>query len=286
MSSRLSTLSRIVMAGCGSMGLPMARALHTSGFATYGFDVRPIAEFPAFSDRMLPSLDDLSSDDTLWLVVRDQQQINDICFGKFAVYNKNYYPQLLVVSSTISPKFIDELAQKLPDDVTLIDAPMSGAPIAAIEKTLTFMVGGDTATIERLMPAFNAMGTNIYHLGDTGQGMLAKVLNNYVAACNVISVRKSIAHAQQLGMPADRLLEVVNRSSGNNWFANKIDAIDWSHESYEPGNTIGILEKDVTAALDVIDSLYDGGSTDSQQDDFGHAMISALRTLPAMPERD
>ena len=278
-------LSRIVMAGCGAMGLPMASALYASGFDTYGFDVRPPAEFPSFRQRMLTSLDELGGNDTLWLVVRDQHQINDICFEKFAVYNKTAYPQLLVVSSTISPKYIDELAKKLPADVMLIDAPMSGAPIAAIEKTLTFMVGGNTTTVGGLMPAFNAMGTNIYHLGETGQGMLAKVLNNYVAACNVISVRKSLAHAVELGMPVENLLTVVNQSSGSNWFANKIDAIDWSHESYQPDNTIGILEKDVTAALDVIDGIY-SENNEQAKDDFGHAMLAALKTLPDMPSNN
>lgn len=278
--------SRIIVAGCGAMGLPMAVALRSVGFDTYGFDVRPMAEFPDFHEHMLPALDGLRTDDTLLVVVRNQHQINDICFAENAVYKKNDYPRTLIVSSTVSPRYIHDLQQQLPGDVDLIDAPMSGAPIAARECNLSFMIGGSQTGVTSLMPAFEAMGTNIFHLGTTGQGMLAKVLNNYVAACNVISVRKSLAHAEQLGMPADKLLEVINRSSGSNWFSNRIDAIDWSHEDYHPGNTIGILEKDVTAALDVIDSIYKEQTTATGRDEFGHAMLATLLELPPIPDRN
>lgn len=283
-------LSRIIVAGCGAMGLPMAMALKSADFDVFGYDVRPIAEFPDFREHMLASLQGLRSDDTLLLVVRDQQQISDICFGEIAVFRQNDYPHTLVISSTVSPRYISELKQQLPDDVELIDAPMSGAPIAARECNLSFMLGGNETAIKQLMPALQCMGTNIFHLGPIGQGMLAKVLNNYVAACNVISLRKSLAHAAQLGMPADKLLEVINNSSGSNWFSNRIDAIDWSHEDYRPDNTIGILEKDVTAALDVIDSLYNGQSNNpfstTEHDEFGHAMLSSLKNLPSMPDRE
>ena len=119
------------------MGLPMAEALRSAGFDCYGFDVRPLTEFPTFQDRMLHSLEGLGTEDTLWLVVRDQYQIDDICFGQFAVFKQNDYPKILVVSSTISPRFIAKLQKVLPDDVTLVDANLSGAPVAAIEKLAT-----------------------------------------------------------------------------------------------------------------------------------------------------
>lgn len=283
-------LSRIIVAGCGAMGLPMAIALRSAGFDALGFDVRPKSEFPDFQQYMLDSLDGLHSDDILLIVVRDQYQIQDICFGDHAVYKKGSYPQRLIISSTVSPRYIESLHQHLPGDVNLIDAPMSGAPVAARQRNLSFMIGGEKSEVAALMPAFNAMGKNIFHLGETGQGMLAKVLNNYIAACNVISVRKSLAHAEQLGMPADKLLDVVNSSSGSNWFSNRMDAIDWSHENYQPDNTIGILEKDVIAALDVIDNTYQqhGRQHDTavSRDDFGHALLASLKTIPALPEKN
>lgn len=273
----------------------MAEALHAGaeGFDTYGYDVRPIAEFPTFKDRMLPSLTNLESNDILVLVVRNQEQISELCFDNPGIYNnkKDDYPKLLVVSSTVSPRYITWLQEELPDDVSLVDAPMSGAPIAARDRSLTFMVGGDTGATDRLKPAFDVMGNNSFFLGATGQGMLAKVLNNYIAACNVISVRKSLAHAAALGMTSDTLLAVVNKSSGANWFSSNLDRIDWCAEEYEPGNTIGILEKDVTAALDVVNGLYTEGEvetlpTDTGFDDFGQNLLSALHLLPAMPSNN
>ena len=154
--------SRITVAGCGAMGLPMAVALRAAGFDAYGFDIRPITEFPDFSDYMLPTLDGLRTDDTLLVVVRNQHQINDICFNENAVFKKNNYPHTLIISSTVSPRYIQELQQKLPADVDLIDAPMSGAPIAARECNLSFMIGGSETSVTTLMPAFNSMGTSIF----------------------------------------------------------------------------------------------------------------------------
>jgi len=263
------------------MGLPMAEALLTNNnainYETFGYDIRPPDEFGEFQNRMLPALTDLLPSDVLLLVVRSSQQISDICFGDPGVYNKDSYPKVLIVSSTVSPRFILELNQQLPDDVQLIDAPMSGAPVAARNRTLTFMVGGDQAKVDELTPLFDVMGKHTFKLGDTGQGMLAKVLNNYIAASSVVSVRNSLAQAERLGMPSDTLLQVVNLSSGGNWFAANLENIDWCSETYDPTNTIGILEKDVTAALDVMNH----NQPDTNQ--FGHALLDALREIPSMP---
>lgn len=259
------------------MGLPMAEALLKDNNDVYGYDVRPPDEFHGFADRMLPEIGNLQASDILLLVVRNSNQISEICFGDPGVYQKETYPRLLVVSSTVSPRYILELRQKLPDDVQLVDAPMSGAPVAARNRTLTFMLGGDTDAIQRLQPLVDAMGTHSFVLGETGQGMLAKVLNNYIAASSVVSVRNGLAHAEKLGMSPATLLKVINLSSGGSWFSSKFEDIEWRSEEYDPENTIGILEKDVTAALDVIDHEQ------PVSDAFGQSLLYSLRHLPAMP---
>jgi len=86
------------------------------------------------------------------------------------------------------------------------------------------------------------------------------------------------------------LLDVVQRSSGQNWFASNIDKIDWGHEVYSQDNTIGILEKDVLAAIDAMrDPASDDGdfaTDDSSGEKFGNAIIEALRQIPSIPGRD
>ncbi len=266
------------------MGLPMAKRLANDGFNVSGFDIkpwktRPYQFTPKSSDTVtlnaLTGLTNLSLETILVLVVRDEQQILDVCFEQQAVYTHCIYPLTLVICSTVSTKCIERLAKRLPKDVTLVDAPMSGAPYSAASGSLTFMLGGQTDDIEPLMPMFRSMGHHVHHLGPVGTGMAAKVLNNYVAASSVVTVRRALHWASMEGINVAKLLDVMAQSSGSTWYGNNIQKIDWSKQSYDSQNTIGILEKDVRCALD---SQFMPG------DEFDNALLLALKALPGFPD--
>lgn len=263
-----------VVVGCGSMGLPMAIQLRKAGFDVNAFDVRPNEEFPGMETHMLGDLDGLNENSVLLIVVRDSEQIMDVCFDSQAVFARSVYPKTVVVSSTVSPRFIDVLRQRLPSDVELVDAPMSGAPYRADDGTLTFMIGGQQTVIDRLMPAFEVMGQDIHVMGDVGQGMLTKVMNNYVAACSVVAVRRTLDRAAENGLTPKKLLAVMRSSSGSSWFGDNLDKINWSTETYAADNTIGILEKDVKCAVDAT----------THDDEFDLMLLKALRDLPEFPD--
>jgi len=264
-----NTLS-VVVAGCGDMGLPMAQQLLKNGFYVQGYDVRPSVEFGEFKAHMLAVPEFTDPEAVLIVVVRDAQQIRDFCFDDQAVYAQSVYPRTLVISSTVSPRLITELRERLPADVDLVDAPMSGATYSAENGTLTFMLGGECEIVDRLQPLFAAMGDVIHYMGSSGQGMLTKVLNNYVAATSVVAVRRSLQRAQIEGLDPEHLLSVMASSSGSTWFGNNHERIYWSSEGYTPGNTIGIVEKDVRSSLDM---------TSIQTDAFDEALLQALRDL-------
>ena len=238
------------------MGLPMARSLLAAGFEVYGFDVRPVEEFGDFAGRMIADPAAFAARcPTVISVVRDISQTLDLCFEKQALFAGAARPRRLVISSTVSPRFLGELAARLPEGTELIDAPMSGAPVAAREARLTFMVGGAEPVVGELMPLFQAMGREVHHLGGLGAGMTVKVVNNFVAASSVVAVRHAIAAAQALGVAPEVLTGVMAQSSGATWFGDNLAAIDWAAEGYAPENTIGILEKDVTSFMDALADL-------------------------------
>lgn len=265
----------IGIAGCGTMGLPMAQALLAGGFDVYGFDVRPSKEFADFSSRMTTNPHEFSDQcDIVLCVVRDEQQVLDLCFDDQAIFQSSAPPHTFILSSTISPRFVHELGEKLPANVSLIDAPMSGAPLAAIAATLTFMVGGPKQTVDSLQPLFAAMGNKTHHLGDLGAGMIAKVLNNFVAASTVVAVRNVLHHAGNLGLDEQILLDVMQQSSGQTWFGSNFNKIDWADQAYSNSNTIGILEKDVRAFINALEG---------DPEPLHKAIIAALQTLPQLP---
>ncbi|MEQ8226952.1 MAG: NAD(P)-dependent oxidoreductase [Rhodospirillales bacterium] len=259
------------IAGCGTMGLPMAECLLSAGIDVWGHDVRNLDEFGAFAPRMIEDAGAFAAKcDIVFSVVRDTDQTDALCFGDQGILRRDGRPDMFVTCSTLSPRYVADLAGRIPAGIAFADAPMSGAPYRAAKGTLTFMAGGTDGDINRLMPLFRIMGDTIHHLGDVGSGMTCKVLNNFVGVIGVVAVRKALASAATLGLDRRRLLDVMRLSSGSTWFGDNIDAIDWSRQGYDPGNTIGIIEKDVKAYLDALDGA---------EGPFETALLDELRRL-------
>lgn len=257
------------------MGLPMAQALRAGGYDVIGHDVRPVREFGDFQDRMVMDPGEFAARaDVVISVVRDIGQTDSLCTGEQAVFLGPDAPHTLVVSSTLSPRYLPQLRAALPEHVRMMDAPMSGAPHAARAGALSFMLGGDEETVDWLMPLYECMGDHIFRLGGLGTGMTAKVLNNYVACSSVAVVRRSYARALALGMDLEALRDVMRASSGSTWFGNHFYDIDWSREGYAKTNTVGILEKDVMASLDAVSELPEVAG-----DAFDEAILAAIRGI-------
>ncbi len=272
----------IGVAGCGAMGLPMAQALHRAGVDVWGFDVRDLrqqADVGDFVARLQPDAALFAKHlDVLISVVRDEAQTRALLFNEQALLRAPKPPRTVVISSTLSPRFVLQLRREPDADglahIALVDAPMSGAPHAAQQASLSFMVGGPSAVVAELQPLFQAMGKNIHVLGALGTGMTAKVLNNLVAASNVVATRRALAAADALGLPRKQLLAVMATSSGQNWFASHLQQISWSAEGYSAANTMGILEKDVRSMMDGVHN-----ATDLTPPVLEHALIQCLQLM-------
>ena len=244
----------IGIAGCGAMGLPMAQRLADAGYEVWGHDVRPASEFDGFASRMVADAVEFSGRCNIVIsVVRDAAQTRALLFGDSQSIVKGLQTSdVLVISSTLSPRFVRDLSEELPEGLALIDAPMSGAPYRARSGTLSFMLGGPDDVLERLTPLFKVMGGDIFRMGPASMGMTAKVLNNYCAATSVVATHRVLGMARALELDQRMLLKVMKVSSGSNWFADGINQIDWASEGYSTSNTIGIVEKDVESALDAV----------------------------------
>lgn len=264
-------IGAVGVAGCGQMGLPMARALAAAGFEVWGHDVRPAEAFGDFAPRMLDAAAFAARCAVVLTVVRDVAQTEALLFGEQALLARGGPLGTLVVCSTLSPRWLAGLPERVPAGLRLVDAPMSGAPVAAQERRLSFMLGGEVAELDRLGPLFAAMGRVSHRMGGFGAGMTAKVLNNYVAAATVVAVRQALGWADDLGVDRARLLALMHDSSGQTWFGSNFDRISFAREGWDPANTIGIIEKDVRACLDAAAAGPEQG--------FQAAILAGLRAL-------
>jgi 3-hydroxyisobutyrate dehydrogenase-like beta-hydroxyacid dehydrogenase len=254
-------MSKVIgVAGCGTMGLSMAHQLVANGLDVWGYDVRPAAEFGDFAPRMVEDRQDFANRcDIVFCMVLKVEQAEDLCFGDGGLFTVDNPPSILVISSTMSPRDLPRLSDRLPAGVGLVDAPVSGSHIAAETGNLTFMVGGADADVDAVRPAFEAMGSSIHHAGPTGAGMVCKVVNNHVILSTMVSVRKGLALAQAHGVSEQSVLDALTAGSGFVWYADNINKIDYGREGYEPvvGNTMAILEKDLKAYIDAFADLPD-----------------------------
>lgn len=240
----------IGVAGCGRMGAPMLAALRAAGLDARGFDIRPPADFGPLAPAMTDDPADFAQDlRTLITVVRDIDQTETVLFGR---QNLLTAPGLtrVILCSTLSPRYVRELRARVPGHIALIDAPMSGAQIAAQEARLSFMLGGEVADLDAAQPLFDAMGAHFHRMGGYGAGMQAKVLNNLLAAANTAMTRLVLDWADASGLDEDKLLALIHTSSGQNWLASGFEAIEFARDGWAEDNTIGILVKDVDSALD------------------------------------
>lgn len=228
----------------------MLAALQRAGFDALGFDVRPSCEFGNMEKRISNDATLFSQDlETLITVVRDISQTEQVLFTDQKLVHAKRLSRI-IICSTLSPRYVRDLRARVPAHITLIDAPMSGAQVAAEEARLSFMLGGAAADLDKAQPLFDAMGKHFHRMGDYGSGMQAKVLNNLLAASNTAMTRLVLDWADAAGLDERALLDLIHTSSGQNWFASNFDSIEFARDGLSEDNTIGILIKDVASALD------------------------------------
>ncbi len=265
----------IGIAGCGRMGAPMLAALRAAGLPARGFDLRAPATYGPLAPAMTDDADSFAQGlTTLITVVRDIAQTEDVLFGTQGLVMRAPDLATVVISSTLSPRYVRALRQRVPAQIALVDAPMSGAAIAAREARLSFMLGGKPADLDRLAPLLAAMGHHQHRMGGFGAGMAAKVLNNLLAASNTAMTRLVLDWADDAGLDRAALLALIHTSSGQNWFASNFETIEFARDGLTPDNTIAILVKDVASALDAAP-----GGADTTLPRTVQAAIAALRPL-------
>ncbi|MEM9716617.1 MAG: NAD(P)-binding domain-containing protein [Pseudomonadota bacterium] len=262
---------QIGIAGCGRMGAPMLENLRNAGFDAIGYDVRPMADF---ADLNAPITQDKSAfaihTEVLLTVVRDQAQTEDVLFR---AQGFSYAPNLeaIIICSTLEADYIDSLRARIPAEIALIDAPMSGASVAAQERRLSFMIGSTEGAITKYAPVFQTLGKDFHYLGAYGAGMKAKLFNNLLAASSISMTRLVHDWAQDAGMDWEALRDVIASSSGQNWFASNFDRIEFAKDGFGNRNSMGILKKDIEAALDAL--------PDDARTDLPKSLIKVIENL-------
>jgi len=212
-------MARIGFIGLGRMGLPMARNLAKAGHSVKAYDISTASHQSASEAGIVPCnrIDDAIADCEFAItMVPTGKQVHEVFLGEDGALAKLPAGALVIDASTIN---ISE-ARALHDagrarGFAVLDAPVSGGVMGAEAGTLTFMVGGEAADVERARPILENMGRRIFHAGAAGSGQIAKICNNMMAAVGMIVTSEAFALAKRFGMPAETMREIVLASTGS-----------------------------------------------------------------------
>ena len=136
-------------------------------------------------------------------------------------------------------------------NIDFIDAPVSGGTSGAQKGTLTIMVGGDQAVLERVRPVLETFGQKIVHCGDIGAGDAVKAVNNALLATHILAAAEGLAALVKLGVNPRVALDVINASSGRSNTSMNLFPERVVTRAFPRTFRLALLEKDVGIAADV-----------------------------------
>ena len=218
-------MTTIAFIGLGHMGLPMARNLLKAGFALRIFDLVQSAVDSLAAEGATPAASAAEAVAGAGVVVSmlpASRHVEGLYLGDNGLMAQIAPGSLVLECSTIAPESARKVhAAASARGIAMLDAPVSGGTAGAAAGTLTFMVGGDAAVLERARPVLSAMGKNLFHAGPDGAGQVAKVCNNQLLAVQMIGTAEALALGVANGLDAATLAEIMRQSSGGNWVLEK-----------------------------------------------------------------
>ena len=192
--------------GLGLMGKPMALNLCKKGFEVlvHNRSRSAVEAVVAAGARPAGSPAEVArSAKIIITMLPDGPDVEKVLEGKDGVFGAMQRGSVIVDSSTIAPDIARRLAARARElGSAMLDAPVSGGEIGAIDGTLTFMVGGDAAALESVREVLSAMGKpeRIVHVGDSGAGQICKVCNQIVLGGTMSVVAEAIALSRKAGV--------------------------------------------------------------------------------------
>ena len=271
---------RVAFLGMGIMGRPMAANLVKAGHevSIWNRSASPEKEIAGARTASTPS-DAARGAEVVWMCVSDTKAVENVLFGPSGVEESLAEGMIIADSSTISPSATLRFAERVKRrGVQYVDAPVTGSKIAAESGSLIFMAGGEESALATLGPLFQAMGKQVFPMGDTGKGQATKLAMNLQIALIYEGFAEALTLATKLGVDIARLLPLIQasmiRSGVVDYKAPFIMKRDFS-----PNFPLRLMLKDIHLTLDAakearvrlpgleaVEEVYDLAAEEGHQD--------------------
>ena len=188
--------------------------------------------------------------DTLLFLPRDIMESERLLFEEAAWAKTLPNLQTIVISATLSPRYVRALRGRIARRIDLIDAPVIGAPRAVESGQALFLVGGPVAAIERMQPTFDILGHATTRMGEFGTAMAAKALQDCLSAASSALTRSALDWAEAQGIEERRLMPLLEATFGARVERGNIDPASLMVNALPGDNAGATLVKHVESALD------------------------------------
>jgi 3-hydroxyisobutyrate dehydrogenase-like beta-hydroxyacid dehydrogenase len=269
---------RIAFLGLGIMGRPMAANLVKAGHKLVVWNRTPGKDVEGAQSASSPA-EAAHGAEVVWSCVADTKAVESVLFGPHGAEQSLSQGTVVIDSSTISPTATRAFAEKVrAKGADYVDAPVTGSKVAAEGGTLIFIVGGQAATVERVRPLFEAIGKQLFHMGDTSKGQAAKLAMNLQIAVIYEGFAEALTLAAKLGVSLDTLLPLIQASMVRS------GVVDYKapfvlKRDFSPNFPLRLMHKDIRLmldaakearvklpALETVEEIYDVAIEDGHQD--------------------
>jgi 3-hydroxyisobutyrate dehydrogenase-like beta-hydroxyacid dehydrogenase len=221
-------------------------------WARRGATLEPFADTAAKTAQSPAEL--AAASDLVCVCVVGDDDVREVLVGDTGVLAGLAPGGIVAIHSTVHPDTCRDIAKSAAaQDVSVIDAPVSGGAPAVADKQLLVMAGGDADIVARCRPVFATYADPIVHLGPLGSGQIAKILNNVLFTANLGTAFNTLELGESLGIPRDRLCEVISRGSANSKAFGSVAAFGGTLDQLA-SMAGALLRKDVRHAASLADA--------------------------------
>ena len=243
---------RIGFIGLGTMGAPMARRLLEAGHDVTVHNRTRQREEPleALGARRATTPRECARDRELVItMVSDTPDVQAVVLGEEGAVEGMEKGSVLVDMSTISPATTRLIAAALADHgVAMLDAPVSGGSEGAARGTLSIMVGGEGAVLERVRSVLDVLGSTVTHVGPIGSGQVTKAVSQVIIAGTYAAIAEGLALGLAAGIDIEAAHAAVSGGAAGSWgLTNR--GPNMIHNHYPLGFRTRLHRKDLGIAL-------------------------------------
>ena len=238
--------------GLGIMGKPMARNLIRAGYPliVHNRSRAAVDELTREGAQAATDAKEVAGrTEIIMTMLPDSSDVDLVYAGENGIFSALKSGTLLIDMSTISPAVARKLAGEAQRrGCDMLDAPVSGGEAGAISASLSIMIGGEAAAVERAMPIFDSLGKNIVHAGRAGAGQVTKAANQMVVGTTIAIVSEALVLAAKAGVDPAKVRQALLGGFAQSKILEAHGQKMLEH-NFKPGFRILLHEKDMKIAL-------------------------------------